>query len=372
MPQPLSGPGIGLQVPQLLYPSNLTNGEITTPTNTFALAPGQAVPIPAGRWELDLGNYGVLEYLDPVTGVWTLTRGNDNNGGTAFIWSDGFNVRVANRLSCPVGAVVTNGGNGSYAQTNTTVTPSAGNSTWQAVIGGAISTTVSITSGGSGYGIAPLVFFSAPGNPGVQATGIATISTGTVSSITVIDQGAGYTVAPSITILPNPADPNITSSITNATAVATLTGTGSVTAVLCTNPGAPVALNTTLTIAGSGASATATPLFLQTVTGLSVTSGGNGYGTAAKLTTTGGYNNTASPAFANPIIQQYNFVPRPADIPLTLAAGVITSATSIVDGGLFITTPAALAIGSGIVSTAATLALTMGSANTAVRLQQVS
>lgn len=374
MAQPLSGAGVGLQVPQALYPTNLTSAEYQPATNTFTLAGGEALPIPAGRWVVDLGKYGSLQYMDPVTNVWTLLRSGDNNDQTITIWSDGFNVRAANETGCPVAAVVTNGGNGAYVQSTTTVVPSVGNSTWQAVVGGAVGTTVSVTTPGSGYGIAPLVFFdapsNAPGSPDVQATGIAVLTSGSVSSITVINQGAGYTVAPNVTILANPADPNI-ATLVNATATCTLTGAGSITAILCTNPGVAVASVPTLTIAGSGASAAATALVQYTITAASVTTAGAGYGTAAYLTTVGGFNAVASPAFVNPLIQQYDYVQRPANIALT-ASSSITGIGTIVDGGLFIGTPTGVVIGSGVVTTAAVVAVTLGSANTTIRMQQVA
>lgn len=372
MPQPLSGPGIGLAIPQNLYPGNLDiyQGELQPNTNTFSLAPGEALPIVPGNFIIDLGKYGSVQYLDPVTNAWTLLRSGDNNDQTITVKSDGFNVRVANLTGCVIGAVVTNGGNGAYVQATTTVTPSAGNSTWQPIIGGAIGTTVSVTASGSGYGIAPLVFIQAPPSPGVQATAIAVLSAGTVSSVTVLNQGAGYPVAPSMAILPNPADPNIATGITNATATCTLTAAGSVTAIICTNSGASVASSTTLTIAGAGASATATPLFLQTITATSVTTAGAGYGTATVLTTVGGYNTVASPAFTNPLFQQYEYVPREANIPLTITTGAVSSATSIVDGGLFLTTPLAQVQTNGLITTVASIALTLGGANTSIRMQQ--
>lgn len=378
MPQPLSGAGVGLQVPQNLYPANLTNGEFTAATNMITLAPGEAIPIPAGRYIVDAGKYGSLQYLDPVTGFWTGLRSGVDAGFLTQIWSDGFNVRLANLTGCVVGAVVTNGGNNAYVQSTTTVTPSTGNSTWQPIVGGAVNTTVSITSvtgsyqGGNGYGLAPLVVFDAPPSPGVQATGIAVLSSGSVSSITVINQGAGYLTAPNISIVPNPADPNINTGITNAAAVCSLTGTGSVTAVICTNSGAPVASTMSLTITGAGASATATPLFLQTTTSVTVGNAGVGYGTLTALTTSGGYNTTASPSWTNPSIQLYGFVPRQAQIAMAMSGTGLTSVTSITDGGLFLSTPAAVPLTNGIVTTISTLTIVLGSANTTARIQSLA
>ena len=374
MGQPLSGAGVGLQIPQQLYPANLTNGSVTTPTNQFTLAPGEALPIPAGRWVISLGKYASLQYLDPVTTGWTLLRDGDNNDGTQTIWSDGFNVRVANLTGCAVGAVVTNGGAG-YTSATTTVSPSTGNSTWQPIIGGAVSTTVSVTSITTAltYGIAPLVFFDAPPTPGIPATGIAVLTTGTLSSITVVNQGAGYTAVPNITIVPNPADPNIASGTPNSAAVCSLTGTGALTGVICTNSGVAVATTMSLTVVGAGASATVTPLFLETVTGISsVNAAGSGYGAFTALTTIGGYNTTASPAFTNPEQQLYNFVPREAYIALALSGTAISSVASVVDGGLYITAPSPLPLTNGIVTTAASLTLSLGGANTQIKMQQVA
>lgn len=58
---------------------------------------------------------------------------------------------------------------------------------------------VSITSGGSGYGVAPLVTFAPPGTPGGwAATGTAVIEGGKVTQIVVTNSGFGYTVPPVI------------------------------------------------------------------------------------------------------------------------------------------------------------------------------
>lgn len=374
MPQPLAGAGQGLQVPQALYPNGLLNGTNGGNTNDVSLAPGDALPVPAGRWLIAAGKYCSLQYLDPVTQQWTLLRSGDNPEATYNIWSDGFNVRIANLTGCVVGAIVTNGGNASWVQSTTTVTPSTGTSTWQAVVGGAISTTTSVTNVGKNYGIAPLVFIDAPAYPGVQATAVANISGGTVTSLTVLNQGAGYLVAPSVTILPNPYDTNFTTgttAVTNATATTTLTGAGSITAVLLTNSGAPVASTMSLTIAGAGATATAVPLFLQTVASASFTNAGTGYGANTVLSSTGGYN-TNTGAWTNGQQNLTGFVPRPFYATLAQGSGTLSSITTIYDAGLFLATPNALPLTNGVVTTLSTITFTMGSQNDTVRIQQVA
>lgn len=374
MPQPLAGAGQGLQPPQALYPAGLLNGQAGGATNDFSLAPGQAIPVPAGRFAISCGKYCSLQYNDPVTG-WELLRDRNNNGTFENVMSDGYNLRIINQTGCVVGAAVTSGGNGSYVTATTTVSPSTGTSTWTPIIGGAVNTTVSVTAVGANYAIAPEVFIDAPPAGGIPATAVSAISSGTVTGITVVNQGAGYPVAPGISIYPSPYDPNFTSgttAITNATALCSLTGAGSLTGVLLTNPGAPVATTMSLTVAGAGATATAVPLFLQTITGVSVTTAGTGYGTFTAITTIGGGNTNQTTAFTNPQHNKLGFTPRPATIPVTLSGTGLSTVTTITDGGLFLSAPSPMPITNGIITTVTSLVLTMGSANDTIRIQQLA
>lgn len=377
MAQPLSGPGLGLQVPQSLYPTNINpTGEIVGNTNIVSLAPGDALPIPAGRYIINCGKYCSLQYLDPVATSWQILRDNDSDDSTTQIWSDGFNVRIANLTGCVVGATVTNGGGAGYVAGATTITPSAGTSIWAAIVGGVVATSggTSITAVGANYGIAPLVFVDVPAAPGIAATAVANISGGTVTSLTWINQGAGYTIAPNISIVPNPADPNVVSgtvSITNATAVASLTGAGSITAAILLNPGAPVASTMSLTVTGGGTTATVVPLFLQTVASASFTNVGAGYGANTYLGSAGGFNNNTG-AFTNPVSDLTGFVPRPFLASLVQAGGTLTSISKIIDAGLFLANPTALPLTNGVVTTASTITFTTGSQNDTVRIQQLS
>ena len=70
MTQGLSGPGIGLPIPQKLYPSQLANAPQDPSSNRLGLAPGETFMIPAGNWYVDVGSYLVLQYLDPVNNTW--------------------------------------------------------------------------------------------------------------------------------------------------------------------------------------------------------------------------------------------------------------------------------------------------------------
>lgn len=378
MPQPLSGPGIGLPLPQYLYPTELFAAPYDFSNNRLALAPGDAVPLPAGDWYVGGGSYCVAQYQDPVNGTWAFTSTAGWSAGPRFIKSDGFNTRIANLTGCPVGAEVTGGGT-NYVQSSTTVTASAGNSTWAPIVGGALSVST-ISNAGTGYGVAPLVLIPAPAGPssnpngigGIAASAYATIANGTVSAVSFTNQGAGYPTAPTATILPNPTDPNINSGITAATVVLATTGAGAITGVLCTNNGAPLASISTfsLTAAGAGTGATLSAIVMQTVTAASVTAGGAGFGAANALLTTLGGVPTSSTTNTTPAKLNLAWRPRPAQIGLAQTAGALTSVAAIYDGGLFLGTPTPIVVsGLSAPTTAATVTLTMGSTPDLIVLQ---
>ena len=84
--------------------------------------------------------------------------------------------------------------------------------------------TIKITSGGSGYTVAPTMTIAAPSGSGTTATAIAGITSGVVTSITVTGGGTGYTGAPAVTMSSAPAG-GVTG--TSTAYLATPTGKGS-------------------------------------------------------------------------------------------------------------------------------------------------
>lgn len=377
MTQQISGPGVGLPPPQNLYPTApLYNAPYDFSTNRAALAPGQSITLPAGEWIVERNPNALMQWLDPVSGVWRGFSAAVN--GAQFVKSDGFTQRVANLTGCPVAANVTGGGTG-YVQGTTTVTSNTGGSTWAPIVGGAF-TTASIVAKGANYGIAPLVFVPTPpqasaniigtGVGGIPATAYATVTSNTVSAISFVDVGAGYqgsTVA--LVVLPNPYDVNLnsTTQITNATAYGTVGYSGVITGVLCTNNGAPA--SPTLTVAGAGSSATVAAVNLSTVTGISVTSGGAGWpNLTTALSTTGG-RPAGTPTLQNPAFDLTGFQPRAASIPLNTTGSIISTANVIIDGGLFAGAPNVVLSTTGAPTSAASIGLTLGSAPVTVNIQ---
>lgn len=389
MSQIIAGPGQGLPLPQSLYPSDYLGGTPgsmpqSIPSNRVSLAAGATMQIPAGVWNVNTGQYLVLQYLDPITGTWVMGPNAAWTGGMIYIKSDGFNYRIANLLNCPQHAVVAALGS-AYVQATTTITPTPGNSTWLPIVGGRLtvinSSTISTLTAGAGYGIAPIVLIPPPppaatninGVGGIPATAWAGISSGTLSTVGFTNPGAGYPVAPTVVVVPTPTDPNISVGITQATVVFSLANAGAICGALCTNPGAPIADPAlfTLTIAGAGSSGSLTGCSLQTVTAATVSGAGSGYGTiAALLGTVGGVPPVGSIA-NNGDGLGLSWRPRPAQIGFALNAaanGTMAAQNgTIYDGGLFLTLAAPAYVITGLPITAttvavvgSTIALTMG------------
>jgi len=366
----LGGAGLGLPLPQYVSPPQLYNGNLQGASAPMGLAPGDALPVPPGVWEIVLGSYAMLQYLDPLTGGWYNFPTADQSSNPIQIKSDGENFRVANLTGCVIGAVVTGGGS-AYVQSTTSVVASSGGAVFQPIVGGVL-TSITVTTAGTGYTIPPVVFIPDPPVPGLAATAAATIANGTVSAITLLAQGGGYASVPSITLLPSPYDPNL-ANITNATAgVTSLTGTGSLVAVIVTNNGAASATAAvpTLTVTGAGASATVSAVVLSTTTSVSVSGVGVGYNANTLLFSVGGRANFAN-LFTNPYWEN-SILPAPRNIQqasVTISSTSLTAAT-LYDGGLFTAQPTGVVLSNvASITTAGTISLVQGAANTHVFMQ---
>jgi hypothetical protein len=352
MPIRFGGPGV-------------TNTLADLTSNQFALQAGGVWQPPANGYWATLGRYSQLQQYDPVMTIWRPISGVKQN---VFFSCDGVNQRIANTSGCVVGAFLTAAGSGYTSPPTVTTTTGA---TLFAIVGGAVNTTVTVSYGGTNYTQPPDVFFSAPPAPGVPATGYATISGGVVTGITVTNQGAGYTFPPTVSFFNDPRD----TTGANASAVATLTGAGTVTAVLVSNHGNPTTSVPTLTFSGGGGSgAAATAVMNFAITAIGVTSGGSGYTAAAGFVTLSATPTPTglgtSPAYTNPSSDVGLVAQRPAIIATTASSSGVLSATNqtVIDGGSYETIPAVGSINVlayGVVATAAVLTVTVGGLNDA-------
>lgn len=349
-------------------------GSISPTPNRITLAPGETWVLPDGVFEVNADHYSSVQYFDPVMGVWTKVGGGYGSlGGCQMYFSDGVNYRIANQTGAAVGALLTNAGSG-YTSAPT-VTASAGGSVWRAIVGGAVSTTVTVTNAGLSYTYPPIVQFSAPAFGGVQATGYATLSGATVGSVTITNQGAGYSQPPIISFINDPREGlnNIAYGY-GATAVASLTGSGTVTAVLCVDhgQGGLTSLPTLSFSGGGGSSAAATAIMCWSITAYAVTTAGTGYTTAPCVTAYDNFPST-SPAYTNPSTQSGLVATADARIIGAVTAGGITATgQSVLLGGIYTSVPTIVMQTSGILITAtAALTATMGGQNASVYISQI-
>ena len=270
--------------------------------------------------------------------------------------------------------MVTNAGSG-YTSAPT-VTASAGNSIWKAVVGGAVSTTVTVTNGGTNYTYPPIVQFQAPPAGGVQATGYCTLSSGAVSSVTVTNQGAGYASAPTVVFINDPREGvNGVTQGYNAAATATLTGAGTVTAVLCLDhgQGSQTSLPTLAFAGGGGSSAAATGIMCWSITAYAAGTAGTGLsGSVAQISAEDAFPTTAA-AYTNPYTQSGLVRTRPANIKAPISSGGITATGQvIIDGGVYTSSPTPLVIATASVVTAApVVTFTLGGQTDTTYLTQV-
>ena len=325
MPIQFGGPGV---VPSL---GNLV-------TTTIALNSGETWLLPSGRWGVKPGKYTSIQEYDPITGTWRAIGAGSTSAPLEVIFSDGENYRLANQTGCPVGALVKTAGSGYSSTSPPTFTPNTGGSIWKAIVGGALNTSVTVSNGGSNYTYPPIVLISPPpmGN-GVPATAYCTLSGGAVNTVTIVDQGAGYLSPPTITFINDPREGvNGVATGTGAAAVATLTGAGTVTALLCLDHGQG-GQTAAVTVSPSSGAAAADVIMCFTITAYSVssTTAGSGLVAPVVISAYGGFPSDAS-VLLNPTIQTNLVKGRAAQIIGAVASGALSATGQTVnDGGVY-------------------------------------
>lgn len=322
--------------------SGVSSGRSST---TIDLQAGQTYLIPAGTWAVDLGPYTDYQVFDLQTSTWRVA--GDSGGASKWIMSDGINHRLANQSGCVVAATVTCAGAG--FTTAPVVTVASGGAKFTAVLGPVVNT-ITVVNGGTGYTYPPQVYINPPPAGGVPASAYATLSGSVVSTVTVIDQGAGFSSGVPLVTLVN--DPRDTTGV-GAVGVASLTGSGTVAALLLTDMGTPSGISAsgtlpTITMTGtSTTAAVAVPVMAWSaiVSGgvaFTAVSAGVGYtGTVAYITANSIASGTSQ--YTNPTIQKNAVRPRPCIIAAVVSGGTVaTTGSAIYDGGVFPQSPVAV------------------------------
>ena len=337
------------------------------PSNTLRLQAGQSFVPPTGWYIYKPGRASCLQRYDAISQVWRFY--GDDGQDERIVYFDGVTTRLSNPTGCAVGAIVTTAGSG-YTSAPA-VTASAGASTWQAIVGGVISTAAVISVAGSGYQYPPILWIESPPNIGVQATGYTTIANGTISAVTIDAQGAGYTYPPNVEVLNDPRD----TVGGGGQVVLSLAGSGTVAAVICTNMGNPITSGTVPTLSfsgGGGSSAAATVIMDWTIQSVSITAAGAGYTAAAgAVTATGaGGSVTTAPAYLGTETAANLSRWRAGSVQMTTnASGGMSAVASIIDPGRYSAIPTPAIIAAQNYSTVGTLTFVMGGSNTTVYLQ---
>lgn len=238
------GPGIKLPPNFPVYNLTASTSWSTQPAGAVALAGGGVYIIPAGQYFIETGVLTSLQVKDQLNNTWRPIAANAAGGN--YVSSDGANFRLINIAQVVVSATITNAGTG-YTSAPT-ITASAGGAVLQAVIGGAVNSTITITTAGLGYTHVPTLIISAPPPGGIQATATAALTGTAISAVTVAQAGAGYTAAPTVTVLPDARD----SITTPAVLTATITGAGTITGINVLDEGTPQGSAPTLAFAGGG------------------------------------------------------------------------------------------------------------------------
>ena len=298
---------------------------------------------------VQLGKYSAIQYYDPVSLTW---RNLVNNVQPFLFSSDGYNYRLINLSGTVVGGVVTTLGTSNAAKIGiwpagsssalgaTAIVAAPANAptntaTMNVIVGGAVSQTVTVTTGGSGYVMPPILSFSPPPAGGLRATGYAVLTAGAVSSVVITNQGAGYTSAPSVTVTPAYGDPGINAVITAALVPSTGTtiGYGQGVAVTMANYGGGYATVPTVTCAGLTSLAVTAVCCFTVVTAPTISSATH-YGNIANqvvfpaqrtAATTGG--SMVNPDYSTNLYQMRNGLAAPGT---SASLGSLT----IIDGGM--------------------------------------
>lgn len=285
-----------------------------------------------GQYLVNLGPYCSLQMFDSTQQIWRNVPAA--NGTPIFFSSDGTNYRLANTTGCPVGAIVTTGLGALTNGFNTvTVTPTAGSSTWNTIVGGSMpSGLVSVTTVGSGYVYPPQLIFT-PVNQGsspyIMPTAVAVLTGGSISSITVLSVGAGMLTAPSITVINRPGDTIGSGAVCLPPQSLT---TGSLAHMWPVNYGTPVTVAPTFTFTPASSIA-ATAIMNFTVTAISVVTAGASLGASIAMMATSGPGSspggpeTLTAIVSNSYYDKQCIFPRPAQVGFfTTTGGAVSQA----------------------------------------------
>ena len=195
-----------------VFPLPQTSPQICGIPTAVALVSGGMYILPPGNFLTSTGPNTAMEWFDPIYTQWRPAIADQPFGNVS---SDGSNYRLVNISGAVSSITISAGGSGGVngigpIQTGTTVGFSAAGGgapftpQGYAIIGGSVPAPT-VTQGGSGFLVPPVVCCDPPPVGGVQATFTATISAaGVITGVTQVNAGAGYTSVPQFYVIPQP------------------------------------------------------------------------------------------------------------------------------------------------------------------------
>jgi hypothetical protein len=206
-------------------------------------------------------------------------------------------------------------------------------------VGGAINSTVTVTTAGTGYTRLPTLVFNPPvaqgSTPYVLPTAVvSSLSAGGIGGVTVTNQGAGLVAAPTITVIPHPLDTTAGGAV--LTVNSTLAGSGTLTWIAQATPGTVQTSVPTLSFTGTiSVSPVVTAIMDFAITGLTITAAGVAYTSGITFSyVIGGSQVAGTAGYTNPEWDKGMILPRPAQVTVATTTTTFTSSTvTVVDAG---------------------------------------
>lgn len=258
------------------------------------LASGGVFYFPPGEYVVLTDAGTIIQFWDPIGNIWR-TFISASSGG--FISVDGYNFRALNITGIATSTTISNAGsgmtngigsaiNGVSAGVAASDTTGGAGITLFTIVGGSVAAPT-ITQGGSGFLVPPLIVIDPPPSGGIQATATCALSAaGAIASVTMADVGAGYAATPNFWVIPQPG--SYQGGPSGGVAAGAIPSPGLVYPSNAVpgnqNTSSAGAQLTSIALTGSG-----------TLTGLRIINAGGGYTTASPAVTfTGGAGGVAA------------------------------------------------------------------------------
>ena len=191
-----------------IFPLPQISPQICGIPSVITLVSGGVYYFPAGNYLTATGANTAMQWFDPLVGQWRPSIADQPYGMLNADWA---NYRLLNMTGTVTSLALTAGSAGTNgigpAQTGTsisfTVSPTGAQAEGYVIVGGSVPAPT-VTQGGSGFVVPPVICCDPPPVGGIQATFVCTITAGAIATVTQVNAGAGYTSVPQFYIIPQP------------------------------------------------------------------------------------------------------------------------------------------------------------------------